>query len=127
LLLLNSMTGAFWRSAFVAALFAWHPLRVESVAWISERKDVLSGFFFMLTLWMYVLHVKREVLPFPANAKEKLWLKFTSASPHLFFYKLSLGFFVLGLLSKPMLVTTPLVMLLIDFWPLNRFAAAGEA
>ena len=68
LLLLNSMTGAFWRSACVAALFAWHPLRVESVAWISERKDVLSGFFFMLTLWMYVLHVKKEILP--ATVKE---------------------------------------------------------
>lgn len=126
LLLLNSMTGAFWRSAVVATLFAWHPLRVESVAWISERKDVLSGFFFMLTLWMYVLHVKREVLPFPANADEKPWSKFTSASPRLFFYKLSAGFFVLGLLSKPMLVTVPLILLLIDFWPLNRFVAADE-
>ena len=126
LLLLNSMTSAFWRSAAVAALFAWHPLRVESVAWISERKDVLSGFFFMLTLWMYVLHVKRKLLPFPANVAEKLWSRFTSPSPHLFFYKLSLGFFVLGLLSKPMLVTVPLVLLLIDVWPLNRFAAAGK-
>ncbi|MGB7768190.1 MAG: hypothetical protein WBN22_04975 [Verrucomicrobiia bacterium] len=123
LLLLNSMTGAFWRSAFVAALFAWHPLRVESVAWLSERKDVLSGFFFMLTLWMYVLHVKREIFPSPENVDAKLRSKFTSASRRSIFYKLSLVFFVLGLLSKPMLVTVPLVLLLIDFWPLNRFAA----
>jgi hypothetical protein len=126
LFLLNSMTGAFWRSAVVVALFAWHPLRVESVAWISERKDVLSGFFFMLTLWMYALHVKREISPSPAATEEKPWAKFTSASPHLMFYKLSVGFFVLGLLSKPMLVTAPLVLLLIDFWPLNRFAAASK-
>ena len=126
LLLLNSMTGAFWRSAVVAALFAWHPLRVESVAWISERKDVLSGFFFMLTLWMYVLYVKREVLPCPTNSEEKLWSKFTSASPRLFFYKLSVGFFVLGLLSKPMLVTVPLILLLMDFWPFNRFAVFNQ-
>jgi hypothetical protein len=124
LLLLNSLTGAFWRSAVVATLFAWHPLRVESVAWISERKDVLSGFFFLLTLWMYALHVKPEISQLPANPDEKLWSKFTS--PHLFYYKLSLGFFVLGLLAKPMLVTTPLVLLLIDFWPLNRFAASGN-
>jgi len=126
LLLVNSMTGAFWRSALVTALFAWHPLHVESVAWISERKDVLSGFFFMLTLWMYVLHIKREVVPCPENTEENLRSKFIPASRHSFFYKLSLGFFVLGLLSKPMLVTVPLVLLLIDFWPLNRFAARSR-
>jgi hypothetical protein len=119
LLLLNSMTGAFWRSAFVAALFAWHPLRVESVAWISERKDVLSGFFFMLTLWMYVLHVKKEVFPLAANQDEAV----RSKGRRSIFFRLALGFFVLGLLAKPMLVTVPLVLLLIDFWPLNRFAA----
>jgi len=101
LLLLNSLTGAFWRSVFVAALFALHPLRVESVAWISERKDVLSGLFFMLTLWFYVLHVKSQ--------RKKL------------FYQLSLASFTLGLLAKPMLVSAPLILLLLDFWPLNRF------
>jgi len=127
LLLLNSMTGLFWRSAFVAALFAWHPLRVESVAWISERKDVLSGFFFMLTLWMYVLHVKREIFAFAVNQDdEAIRSKCSPGSRRLFFFKLALGFFVLGLLSKPMLVTVPLVLLLIDFWPLNRFAGCSR-
>lgn len=108
LLLLNSATGAFWRSAFAAALFALHPLRVESVAWIAERKDVLSGFFFMLTLWFYLLHAKKQSgggSKFQANN----------------FYRLSMLCFVLGLLSKPMLVTVPIVLLLLDFWPLERF------
>jgi protein O-mannosyl-transferase len=126
LLLLNSATGAFWRSAFVAALFAWHPLRVESVVWISERKDVLSGFFFMLTLWMYVLHVKREVVPFPAKPDETPRPKSSSAARRFIFFKLALGFFVLGLLSKPMLVTVPLILLLMDFWPLSRFAGLSQ-
>jgi protein O-mannosyl-transferase len=126
LLLLNSATGAFWRSAFVAALFAWHPLRVESVAWISERKDVLSGFFFMLTLWMYVLHVKREAVPFTAKSDETPPPQNSLPPRRFFFYRLALGFFVLGLLSKPMLVTVPLILLLIDFWPLNRFASFGQ-
>lgn len=109
LLLLNSMTNAFWRSACVAALFALHPLRVESVAWISERKDVLSGFFFMLTLWFYVLHAKKQTVGGDA--------KFQPNN----FYRLSLLCFVMGLLSKPMVVTVPIVLLLLDFWPLKRF------
>jgi hypothetical protein len=109
LLLLNSATGAFWRSAFVAALFALHPLRVESVAWISERKDVLSGFFFMLTLWLYVLHAKKQI----ASGNSK----FQANN----FYRLSLLCFIFGLLAKPMLVTVPIVLLLLDFWPLQRF------
>jgi len=108
LLLLNSMTGAFWRSAFVAALFALHPLRVESVAWVSERKDVLSGFFFMLTLWFYVLHAKKQT-----NGDNSKFQKNN-------FYRLSWLCFLFGLLSKPMLVTVPIVLLLLDFWPLNR-------
>ena len=104
-LLLNAMTGAMWRSAVVAVLFALHPLRVESVAWISERKDVLSTFFFMLTLWTYLRYVQRKTL-----------------NPQLstINYTLSLLFFTLGLLSKPMLVTLPCVLLLLDLWPLNR-------
>jgi Flp pilus assembly protein TadD len=105
-LVLNRMTKALWRSAMVAALFAWHPLHVESVAWISERKDVLSAFFWMLTLWAYVRYAeecKRQ------NAKGKR------------FYVLALVFFVLGLMSKPMLVTLPFVLLLLDWWPLQRF------
>ena len=116
LLLLNSMTNAFWRSAFVAALFALHPLRVESVAWISERKDVLSGFFFMLTLLCYAKAVTSD--------KGQVTGKSTNSSlvtRHSPLYLLSLLCFVLGLLSKPMLVTVPIVLLLLDFWPLQRF------
>lgn len=99
-LVLRSMTGSIWRSAFIAAVFAIHPLRVESVAWISERKDVLSGLFFMLTLGAYLRYVRR---PFSAGR-----------------YVLVLFLFALGLLSKPMLVTLPFVLLLLDFWPLGR-------
>lgn len=109
LLLLNSMTGKLWRSALVAALFALHPLRVESVAWISERKDVLSGFFFMLTLWMYVLHARIQSFSRSDHIPVKPW-----------FYRWSWIFFILGLLAKSMLVTVPLVLLLLDFWPLKR-------
>ena len=109
LLLLNSLTGAFWRSAIVAALFALHPLRVESVAWISERKDVLSGFFFMLTLWFYVLHAKKQITGGGSQFQRNN------------FYRLSWLCFILGLLAKPMLVTVPIVLLLLDFWPLKRF------
>jgi Flp pilus assembly protein TadD len=106
-LVLNEMTGVPWRSAFVAAVFAIHPLRVESVAWISERKDVLSGVFFMLTLWAYVRYVKQFKVQ---NSKFKIS------------YGLVLLFFALGLMSKPMLVTVPFVLLLLDYWPLNRFS-----
>jgi tetratricopeptide (TPR) repeat protein len=100
-LLLRQMTAAFWQSAFVAALFAVHPLHVESVAWVSERKDVLSAVFFMLTLWAYTRYVQAR-----------------SAGRYL---TVAL-FFVLGLMSKPMLVTLPFVLLLLDYWPLNRFS-----
>ena len=106
-LLLQRLTGAQWRSAFVAALFGLHPLHVESVAWAAERKDVLSGLFFMLTLLMYARYVDQ---PKTQNPRPK------------FFYILALLFFVLGLMSKPMLVTLPFVLLLLDYWPLNRFA-----
>ena len=100
-LVLNEMTGAFWRSAFVAAVFAIHPLRVESVAWIAERKDVLSGVFFMLTLWAYVSYVRK-----PPSLVRYLVVAFT---------------FAVGLLSKPSLVTLPFLLALLDYWPLNRF------
>jgi type IV pilus biogenesis/stability protein PilW len=93
------MTGARYRSAFVAALFALHPLHVESVAWVSERKDVLSTFFLLLTMWAYT-----------GYAKESKYTK----------YGLALIFFMLGLLSKTMLVTLPFVLLLLDYWPLCR-------
>jgi len=101
------MTGQLWRSACVAALFALHPLHVESVAWVAERKDVLSTFFWMLTVWSYVAYVRR-----PAQWR----------------YSLMLVAYVAALLSKPMVVTLPFVLLLLDLWPLGRWAAgkAGE-
>ena len=98
-LLLTYLTGAMGRSALVAALFALHPLRVESVVWISERKDVLSTFFWILTVWLYAGYAKRR-----SGA----------------FYVLSLACFGLGLMSKPMLVTLPFVLMLLDYWPLHR-------
>ena len=98
-LALQQLTEAFWRSAFVAAVFAIHPLRVESVAWIAERKDVLSGVFFMFTLLAYVHYVR---LP---SVRRYLVVVFV---------------FACGLMSKPMLVTMPFVLLLLDYWPLGR-------
>src|SRR5437660_1965062 len=103
-LLLQQMTGSLWRSTFVAALFAIHPLRVESVAWISERKDVLSAVFFMLTLAAYARYVR---------------------APSVTSYLLLLLFFALGLMSKPLLVTVPFVLLLLDYWPLGRITHVG--
>jgi tetratricopeptide (TPR) repeat protein len=101
-LVLRRMTGALWPSAWVAAVFAIHPLRVESVAWVAERKDVLSGLFFMLTVWLYARYADR-----PAS-----WGR----------YMLVMASFALGLMAKPMLVTLPLVLLLLDYWPLGRFS-----
>src|SRR5581483_8805763 len=98
-LALQQMTGAVWRSAFVAAVFAIHPLRVESVAWVAERKDVLSGVFFMLTLLSYLYYVRL---------------------PRIRRYLLVVFVFACGLMSKPMLVTLPFVLLLLDYWPLAR-------
>src|SRR5258706_7932236 len=96
---LRRTTGALGRSALVAFLFALHPLHVESVAWIAERKDVLSAFFWFLTLWFYVRYVERPVLGR---------------------YLLALTSFALGAMSKPMIVTLPFVLLLLDVWPLRR-------
>ena len=101
---LRRLTGAVWRSAFVAALFGLHPLHVESVAWISERKDVLSGVFWMLVLWAYAGYAGR-----PSTRR----------------YLLVALFLALGLLAKPMLVTLPFVLLLLDYWPLGRCSAGG--
>ena len=105
-LVLRQMAGTLWRSAFVAALFAVHPLHVESVAWISERKDVLSAVFFMLTLGAYIRYVH---------------------APSLTSYALVLLLFALGLMSKPMLVTVPFVLLLLDYWPLGRITGPAFA
>ena len=104
--LLRRLTGTLWPGAFVAAIFAIHPLHVESVAWVSERKDVLSGLFFMLTLLMYARYAGLSGIQPP---KSKV------------FYGLILLFFAFGLMSKPMLVTLPFVLLLLDYWPLARF------
>lgn len=107
LLVMQRMTGALWPSALVAAVFAIHPLHVESVAWVSERKDVLSGLFFMLTLSAYEAYVRRR----------------SSGNQ----YGRVLLFFALGLMCKPTLVTLPLVLLVLDYWPLCRFRDASDA
>ncbi len=105
-LVLSKMTGAVWKAAFVAALFAVHPAHVESVAWVAERKDVLSTLFWALTMYAYAFYVER-----PSTGK----------------YTLVVTALVLGLLSKPMLVTLPLVLLMLDYWPLGRSGKGWKA
>ena len=138
-LLFLRLTGGIWRSASVAMLFAIHPLHVESVAWISERKDVLSAFFGLLALLCYAHYAKLardragEDHIWTGNAHstagqddasvhptDKHWRALAADSPWLF-YAGALLFFAFGLMSKPMLVTLPCVLLLLDFWPLQRF------
>jgi len=119
--LLSHLTGAQWRSALVAALFSIHPLRVESVAWISERKDVLSGLFFMFTVWCYVLWVESRADK-AAQAEQKTERPASKFHlPSFLFYLLALILFALGLMSKAMIVTLPVILLLLDVWPLRRF------
>ncbi len=101
---LRRLTGAFWTSAACAALFAWHPLRVESVAWVAERKDVLGGFFWMTALWAYAGYAEKRRQGLRGGRD----------------YALALGAFAGGLMSKPMLVTLPCVLLLLDFWMRGR-------
>ncbi|MDD4352562.1 MAG: tetratricopeptide repeat protein [Candidatus Gracilibacteria bacterium] len=103
-LALNKMTDSVWKSGFVAVLFAIHPQHVESVAWIAERKDVLSGVFWMLTLWLYAFYVEKPVLTR---------------------YLALLLAFVCGMMAKPMLVTLPFVLLLLDIWPLKRLSLSN--
>jgi hypothetical protein len=103
--LFNRMTGEIWKGAFVAAFFALHPLHVESVAWITERKDVLSAFFWMLTLCLYVYYTEK-----PAVRR----------------YLFVLISFVCALMSKSMVVTLPLIMILLDYWPLKRFESKKD-
>ncbi len=98
-LALNVMTGALWRSAFAAGLFAMHPINVDTVAWVAERKNLVSTLFWMLTLLSYAWYVRRRTV---------------------FRYLATFGLFLLGILSKPMLVTLPFVLLLLDYWPLKR-------
>ena len=152
--LLKRLTGAFWGSALVAALFALHPLHVESVAWVSERKDVLSTFFFMLTLATYCRYAREwksegrnpntegnpntEIRRGGNGRRERTTdhglrtvdcglrtadhaSRITHHVSRSTLYALSLLFFALGLMSKPMLVTVPFVLLLLDYWPLQRF------
>src|SRR5204863_7790271 len=107
-LALRQFTGALWPSAAVAAILAVHPLRVESVAWISERKDVLSGVFFMLILWAYARYA-RSSRPSPGR------------------YIVVVVLFALGLMCKPSLVTLPFVLLLLDWWPLQRIAVPSSS
>ncbi len=154
-LLLLRLTQELWPSAFVAALFAWHPLHVESVAWISERKDVLSTCFALLSLLAYECYAQRRMGENPndecrmtkeirnLNAKtpdrqrpnSDFGLRTSFVIRHSSFgilschpsrsYWLALAFFALGLMSKPMLVTLPFVMLLLDYWPLRRLPGVG--
>ena len=99
-LVFRKMTGKLWQSSFVAALFAIHPLHVESVAWVAERKDVLCTFFWMLTMYSYIRYIENR---------------------GFCRYLQIILFYVLGLMSKPMLVTLPFILLLLDYWPLCRF------
>jgi protein O-mannosyl-transferase len=124
--LLQQMTGARWRSLLVAALFAVHPLHVESVAWVSERKDVLSGFFGLLALIGYARYVEVQSLKSKVQSPKSVvrGLSPLFPLPSSLFYLLSLFLFALGLMSKPMLVTWPFVMLLLDYWPLRRMQNA---
>ena len=142
-LLLRRMTGAVWRSAAVAALFALHPWQVETVAWVAERKNVLSTFFLMLTLWAYARYAEVQSLESKVQspesesksrkAKDRGQMSEASHTQHatrntfpaLFYYILTLVLFALGLMSKPMLVTLPFVLLLLDYWPLGRSAERG--
>jgi hypothetical protein len=105
-LVLRQMTGRLWPPALAAAIFAIHPLRVESVAWISERRDILSGLFLVLTLWAYVCYVREP---------QAIWR-----------YVVLCIVFALGLLAKPMLVTLPIVLLLLDYWPLGRWRVTAD-
>ncbi|HVM49258.1 MAG TPA: tetratricopeptide repeat protein [Candidatus Acidoferrum sp.] len=123
LLLLTKLTGAVWRSTMVAGLFALHPLHVESVAWISERKDVLSTFFGLLSLLAYARYAKVPSPRSKASTPPASGTVSAASCLGLPFYLLSLLFFSLGLLSKPMLVTFPFLMLLLDYWPLGRWAS----
>jgi protein O-mannosyl-transferase len=123
----HRITKAPWKSAFVAALFALHPLHVESVAWVAERKDVLSAFFWMLTIVAYVNYVDgtEDGRRRTEDGKKRAGiLRFPSS---VFRYSAVLASYALGLMAKPMLVTLPFVLLLLDYWPLQRFEQKTSA
>lgn len=142
--LLQRMTGATWCSGMAAALFGVHPMHIESVAWISERKDVLSGLFFMLTLYAYSRYAEiqnpgresrngvpttRKILACelrPAEAGPSLQ-RFNASTFQRLWFLAALSFFALGLMCKPMLVTVPFLLLLLDYWPLRRPQFEGRA
>ncbi|MFN7139674.1 MAG: tetratricopeptide repeat protein, partial [Limisphaerales bacterium] len=116
---LRNMTGFFWRAAFIAALFALHPLRVESVAWVSERKDVLSTFFGLISIGLYARYARTSIQCSVSSLQK-------CVSPCWAAYSLALVFFGFSLMSKPMLVTLPFLLLLLDFWPLGRATSASD-
>jgi Flp pilus assembly protein TadD len=124
-LLLRRLTAATWRSALVAALFALHPLHVESVAWVTERKDVLSAFFGLLSLGAYVRYAQQQSRVEGRESSTGSGDLVLDTRCSTFDYSLAVIFFALGLMSKPLLVTLPLVMLLLDWWPLRRSAECG--
>jgi Flp pilus assembly protein TadD len=122
-LVFRRMTGAFWRCVVLAALFALHPLQVDSVAWVAERKTLLSAFFWLLTLWAYALYAEAQS---PKSRVESPAFHVTDHGSRMthhrsLFYVLSLFFLACGLMCKPVLVTLPFVLLLLDYWPLQRF------
>ena len=119
-LLLRGLTGTFWRSLFVAALFGFHPVHVESVAWVAERKDVLSTFFGLLALIFYAGYAQKRSRIEGRGSRPNTAVPTLDSRPLALDYSLALLFFAMGLMSKPMLVTWPFVMLLLDYWPLGR-------
>jgi protein O-mannosyl-transferase len=141
-LVFRRMTGAFWRCAVLAALFALHPLQVESVAWVTERKNVLSAFFWLLTMWAYVRYAEKSKVQSPESkvrspksnvqgSRFKVQGSRFPSRPSAFplpssiFYLLALFLFALGLMCKPVLVTLPFALLLLDYWPLRRLELAS--
>jgi len=117
---LRRLTGVLWRSALVAAVFGLHPSHVESVAWVAERKDVLSTFFGLLALVFYTGYAQKRARVERRESRAKPAIPALDPRPSTLDYSLALLFFALGLMSKPMLVTWPFVMLLMDYWPLQR-------
>jgi tetratricopeptide (TPR) repeat protein len=123
-LVFRRMTAASWRCAFLAALFALHPLQVDTVAWVAERKNLLSTLFWLLTIWAYVRYAQKRVtgeIRGPVNQQPNPARQLQGST---FDYLLTLVFFVCGMMCKPVLVTLPFVLLLLDYWPLQRFHPA---